>query len=226
MQSQEGTGGEPAAGGPGLRGPVVRRPATAAEAKALAHPLRMRILRLCLDRSLTNKQLAEWLGKDPGTVLHHVRTLVASGFLVPDEVRQGPKGALEKPYRATGKSWTLSLEESPVPEATTTQAMLEAFLAELAEAGGPSAATSFNRLALTLNKASRDELLARVLAILDEFVTRPPDPDGEPYGLLFGMHRRPLGPDGPVRPTGGAAPEPSDSPGDQDPGSGGVAPRS
>jgi DNA-binding transcriptional ArsR family regulator len=213
MINRGGTDGEPAGAAPGLRGPVVRRPATAAEAKALAHPLRMRILRLCLDRSLTNKQLAEWLGKDPGTVLHHVRTLVATGFLVPDEVRQGSKGALEKPYRATGKSWTLSLEESPVPEATATQAMLEAFLAELAEAG-PGAATGFNRLALTLNKASHDELLARVLAILDEFVTRPPDPDGEPYGLLFAMHRRPPGP------------APPDPPGDQDPGSGGVAPRS
>jgi DNA-binding transcriptional ArsR family regulator len=173
-----------------IKGPVVRRPATAAEAKALAHPLRMRILRLCLDQALTNKQLAEWLGKDPGTVLHHVRTLVNTGFLVPGEVRQGDKGALEKPYRATGKSWTLSLEESPVEEATTTQAMLEAFLAELAEAG-MDAATGFNRLALTLNKASLDELLARVVAVLDDFVTRDPDPDGEPYGLLFAMHRRP-----------------------------------
>jgi DNA-binding transcriptional ArsR family regulator len=201
--------GKAGAPGPVVPGPVVRRPATAAEAKALAHPLRMRILRLCLDQALTNKQLAGWLGKDPGTVLHHVRTLVATGFLVPDEVRQGEKGALEKPYRATGKSWTLSLEESPVSEATTTQAMLEAFLAELAEAGGAGAATSFNRLALTINEASRNELLGRVLAILDEFVTRDPDPDGEPYGLLFGMHRRPSGP---------AA--------GQDPGSGGVAPRS
>jgi len=126
---------------PMISGPVVRRPATAAEAKALAHPLRMRILRLCLDRSLTNKQLADWLGKDPGTVLHHVRTLVKSGFLVPDEVRQGEKGALEKPYRATGKSWTLSLEESPVPEGIDAQAMLEAFRAELAEAAtAPTAA--------------------------------------------------------------------------------------
>ena len=175
---------EPVAGGR-----VVRRPATAAEAKALAHPLRMRILRLCLDQALTNKQLAEWLGKDPGTVLHHVRALVATGFLVPDEVRQGEKGALEKPYRATGKSWTLSLEETPVGEVTHTQAMLEAFLAELAEAG-PGAATGFNRLALTLNEASREELQDRVLAILDEFVTRGPDPDGQPYGLLFAMHHR------------------------------------
>ena len=36
-----------------------RRPATPAEAKALASPLRLRILRLCLDQALTNKQLAE-----------------------------------------------------------------------------------------------------------------------------------------------------------------------
>jgi predicted ArsR family transcriptional regulator len=205
---------------PMISGPVVRRPATAAEAKALVHPLRMRILRLCLDRSLTNKQLADWLGKDPGTVLHHVRTLVKSGFLVPDEVRQGEKGALEKPYRATGKSWTLSLEESPVPEGIDAQAMLEAFQAELAEAG-PGAAASFNRLALTLNKASREELESRVLAILDEYVTRPPDPDGEPYGLLFAMHRRSPGPD----PSGGPARPPRTPPG-QGPGRGGVAPRS
>ena len=189
----------------GTKGRVVRRPATAAEAKALAHPLRMRILRLCLDRSLTNKQLAEWLDKDPGTVLHHVRTLVATGFLVPEEVRQGAKGALEKPYRATGRSWNLSLEESPVP--VDAEAMLEAFQAELAEAG-PDAAAGFNRLALTLNKASREELLSRVLAILDEFVTRPPDPDGEPYGLLFAIHHRvPAPPAGRhVSGSGGVAP--------------------
>jgi DNA-binding transcriptional ArsR family regulator len=196
---------------PMIPGSVVRRPATAAEAKALSHPLRMRILRLCLDRSLTNKQLAEWLGKDPGTVLHHVRTLVATGFLVPDEVRQGEKGALEKPYRATGKSWTLSLEESTASPDKDAQAMLEAFLAELAEAG-PGAAAGFDRLALTLNDASRRELESRVLAVLDEYVTRPPDPEGEPYGLLFAMHRRALGPD-PAPPA-------------QDPGSGGVDPRS
>jgi DNA-binding transcriptional ArsR family regulator len=205
---------------PTLRGPVVRRPATAAEAKALAHPLRMRILRLCLDQALTNKQLADWLGKDPGTILHHVRTLVSTGFLVPGEVRQGEKGALEKPYRATGKSWTLSLEESPVAGDMDARAMLEAFQAELAEAG-PGAAAGFNRLALTLNKASREQLESRVLAILDEFVTRPPDPDGEPYGLLFAMHRRSRGPD----PSGEPARSPQPPPG-QDPGSGGVDPTS
>jgi DNA-binding transcriptional ArsR family regulator len=177
-----------------------RRPATPEEAKALAHPMRLRILRLCLDQALTNKQLAERLGKDPGTVLHHVRTLVATGFLVSDEVRQGEKGALEKPYRSTGKSWRLSLEGDASAEADATQAMLQAFLAEVAEAG-PGATHGFKRLALTLNQASLDELDARIFAVLEEFAARPPDPDGQPYGLLFGMHR-------------------------QGPGSGGVAPKS
>jgi predicted ArsR family transcriptional regulator len=169
-----------------------RRTATPEEARALAHPLRLRILRLCRDQAFTNKQLAERLGRDPGTVLHHVRTLVATGFLAADEVRQGDKGALEKPYRSTGKSWTLSLDEAAV-EASPAQAMLEAFLAELAEAGGPEAAAGFDRLALTLNKASLEELQTRVQAIFDEFVSRPPDQDGEAYGLLFAMHR--LAPD-------------------------------
>ena len=169
-----------------------RRPATPEEARALAHPLRLRILRLTYDESLTNKQLAERLGRDPGTVLHHVRNLVTTGFLVPDEVRQGEKGALEKPYRATGKSWSLSLDETAAVESTASQAMLEAFLAELAEAG-PDAATGFSRLALTLDTASLSELQTRMQEVLDEFAARPDDPDGEPYGLFLGMHRRARG---------------------------------
>jgi DNA-binding CsgD family transcriptional regulator len=164
-----------------------RRPATPAEAKALASPLRLRILRLCLDQALTNKQLAERLGRDPGTVLHHVRTLVATGFLAPDEVRQGAKGALEKPYRSTGKSWTLSLDNDVVAETSATQAMLEAFLAELAEAG-PGAVHDFTRLALTLDDDSLEEFETRLREIFDDFAARPPDPGGKTYGLLFGMH--------------------------------------
>ena len=86
--------------------------ATPAELKALAHPLRLRILRLCLRDSLTNKQLADRLGKDPATTLHHVRTLLRSGFLEAEPPRTGETGALEKPYRSTNKSWALSIPRS------------------------------------------------------------------------------------------------------------------
>jgi len=58
---------------------------------------------------LTNKQLADRLGHDPATTLHHVRTLCRTGFLVADDARRGRRGALERPYRATGKSWVLSV---------------------------------------------------------------------------------------------------------------------
>ena len=58
-----------------------RRPASEDEARALASTLRMRILRLCLDVSLTNKEIAARLDRDPASVLHHVRTLVRTGFL-------------------------------------------------------------------------------------------------------------------------------------------------
>src|SRR4051794_11913495 len=102
-----------------------KRAATPAEFKAMAHPLRLRILRLCLHDAMTNKDLAERLHKDPATTLHHVRMLVESGFLRPDQIRRGSRGALEKPYRATGKSWVLSaatpaqvkLEEAAVLDA-------------------------------------------------------------------------------------------------------------
>jgi DNA-binding CsgD family transcriptional regulator len=164
-----------------------RRAATPEEAKALAHPLRLRILRLCIDQALTNRQLAERLGRDPGTVLHHVRTLVATGFLVPDEVRQGEKGALEKPYHSTGKSWSLSLDEGPAVETSASQAMLEAFLAELAEAG-PGAATGFSsrrrcRRCSTSSRPGRPTRTASPTACCSPCTagrtSRPPVPEGE-----------------------------------------------
>src|SRR4051794_17169207 len=76
-----------------------------ADARALASTVRMRILRLCLDEALTNRELAERLGRNPATVLHHVRTLADRGFLVAEPARRGTRGAREVPYRATGKSW-------------------------------------------------------------------------------------------------------------------------
>jgi predicted ArsR family transcriptional regulator len=162
-----------------------RRPATPAEARALAHPLRLRILRHCWDEELTNKQLADRLGADPGTVIHHVRTLVATGFLVPGAVRTGPRGALEKPYRATGKSWTLNVGE--VENASL--ALVDAFRAELAEAGD-GAVEALSRFALTLDDEARDDFVRRLSSLVEEFVHREPDEGGRPYGVLIAVHRR------------------------------------
>ena len=162
-----------------------RRQATSAEAKALAHPLRLRILRLCLDRARTNKELADHLGLAPATVLHHVRTLVDTGFLAPDEIRTGPTGALEKPYLATRMSWDLEADDDAV-----SLAMVQAFRDEVIEAGA-DAMRSLTRLGLVLNEDSEDELRTRLWEIVEEFQARPADPDGRPLALFLALHRRP-----------------------------------
>ena len=87
--------------------PEKRRRATEAEAAALASGIRLRIIRLTFAEALTNRELAERLGRDPATTLHHVRTLVDTGFLVAEAARRGARGSREIPYRATKLSWAL-----------------------------------------------------------------------------------------------------------------------
>jgi DNA-binding transcriptional ArsR family regulator len=168
-----------------------RRPATAQEIKALAHPLRIRILRLCLRREMTNKELADRLGSDPGTVYYHVRQLVAAGLLEPGEVRTGASGALEKPYRSATSTWWLDgpLENEP---ADVRFMPVEAFQEELREAGPESVAASA-RFVLHLTQEEVEELDRKILVVLDEYIAtedeRRGDPDRPAHGGIFLMHR-------------------------------------
>jgi DNA-binding transcriptional ArsR family regulator len=172
----------------GPRYPRPRRQATALEAKALAHPLRARILRLCAQQELTNKQLADRLGVQPGTVFYHVRLLLESGLLQPAEVRTGASGALEKPYRSTAASWWL---DNPLGGADPDVQMtpFEAFQQELAEAGPESVAFS-TRITLHLSAEEAAELDRRLLAVLDPYVeTEHERLDRPAHGGMIVFHR-------------------------------------
>lgn len=142
-----------------------RTPATAAQAKALGSAIRLRILRLCLHDELTNQQLATRLKCDPSTLLYHARILVEAGFLERVATRHGPSGAVEKPYRSTGITWNLDLG---IDQHDATHAMLEAFRAEVAEAG-PESVESISRFVLHLDDRERDEMVERIQSILDEY---------------------------------------------------------
>jgi predicted ArsR family transcriptional regulator len=163
-----------------------RRDATPAEFKAMAHPLRLRILRLCLHDALTNKQLADHLGQDPATVLHHVRTLCAAGFLEPDPPRTGARGALEKPYRATGKSWILSVPD-PDDQVASVVATIDALRGEIL-AAGPTSVVVNSRLGLRLSEAEAAELAARLEEVVESYAARAPTTDGELYGMYVSVH--------------------------------------
>ena len=160
------------------------------ELKALAHPLRWRILRLCFERAWTNQELAERLEVAPATVLRHVRALVGTGFLVAEPVRTGAKGALERPYRATGRTWKLGLVDDGEGLAQQVDlALLAAHRAEFLEAG-PDAGREVRRGMMRLGKRSQEELTARLVELITEFADRD-EPDGEPLSYLWSLVARP-----------------------------------
>jgi predicted ArsR family transcriptional regulator len=165
--------------------PVIRgekRRATDAEARALASALRLRILRLCYSEALTNKEIAQRLDRHPATVLHHVRTLVDTGFLAAGPVRRGTRGSREVPYRATGKSWLMDVDD----RRWSRDPMLAAFLEEVAEVGEQRLESS--RLGLRLSPADLAEFRERLHGLLDEYARRPADPRAERWSLYLGMH--------------------------------------
>jgi DNA-binding transcriptional ArsR family regulator len=171
--------------------PVPRRAATAAEHRALAHPLRLQILRLCLHEERTNKELADALGRDPATVLHHVRRLVDAGFLRAGEPRRGRRGSREKPYLATRLSWSLDTaiggDGAAVPIAVA-----DAHAAEVrsALAADPAALVASTRLGLRLTEGRLEALRAHLEAMGEELAGAD-DPDGTPVSVYLHVHRRP-----------------------------------
>ncbi len=160
-----------------------RRRATDAEYRAIASAVRLRILRLTLGEALTNKELAERLGRNPATVLHHVRTLVDTGFLEALPARRGTRGSREVPYRATGKSWLMDFDDRPAPRRDP---LLAAFLEEVATVGEEHLQSS--RLGLRLSAADLEEFLQRLHGLLDEYARRPSDPSGPRWSVYVGMH--------------------------------------
>jgi DNA-binding transcriptional ArsR family regulator len=159
--------------------------ASEAEAKAVASAVRLRILRLCLDSPLTNKEIAQRLEANPATVLHHVRKLVDTGFLAPQEERVGARGAREIPYLATRKSWALQLGDEFRSDLAS--AMLEVFRAEVEQVPDPARIHTV-RLGLRLNDEQYLEVASRFKALFNEVALMEPGPGAKPYSLFMAMH--------------------------------------
>jgi hypothetical protein len=117
-------------------------------------------------------------------VLHHVRKLVQTGFLVAEGERRGARGAREVPYRATGKSWVLDVVDEGQERAKGI-ALVEAFLDDARRVGFDNIDST--RLGLRLTPAEHEELTDRMFTLVEEFRLRRSD--GEPWSLFIGLHR-------------------------------------
>src|SRR5438105_15444312 len=88
-----------------------------AQMRALAHPLRLRIMELFAEQPRTTKQVAELLGQPPTRLYHHVAALERAGLLVLKETRQN-RGAVEKWYAGVAKQYQAGDEKTSKSKAS------------------------------------------------------------------------------------------------------------
>jgi DNA-binding transcriptional ArsR family regulator len=76
--------------------------------KALGHPLRLRVLEMLgtSGEAITNRELANKLGVDPGHLHFHVRMLLRAGLITLVDVGKGR----EKPYRPVARTLRVAPE--------------------------------------------------------------------------------------------------------------------
>jgi DNA-binding transcriptional ArsR family regulator len=154
--------------------------------KALGHPLRLRVLEtLGADEGheLTNRELANRLGVDPGHLHFHVRMLLNAGLI---ELADR-SGGREKPYRAVARHVRVA------PELITTGAAndaREAMLDQVRQGWSEFASSGSFRSAQLNVRLDPQE----VRALFREFVQRASeleDESKEPLTVTFFSHPPP-----------------------------------
>src|ERR1043165_3084993 len=104
--------------------PVLKR--SVADLRALAHPLRLRMMELFAESPKTTKQVAELLGQPPTRLYHHVAALERAGLLVLEETRQN-RGAVEKYYAGVAQRFGATQDKKS--KSKTSQAARKALAA-------------------------------------------------------------------------------------------------
>ena len=165
---------------------------TPAQWKALSHPLRLRILELLADQSLTNEELAAAIGEQSGKLYFHTKKLLDAGLIVLKSTRQ--KGPItEKLYRAVSRRF---IAPAPIkggkapPLEPYLSAGLDLYRTAWVETGGLPGQTEIGfHLVLGLVPARRTEFVVRLKSLFDDFRAAGSEaPDTRPLALTVLMH--------------------------------------
>jgi DNA-binding transcriptional ArsR family regulator len=141
--------------------------------KALAHPLRIRILAILEEEAASPSELAEQLDAPLGNVAYHVRALANLGLI--KLVRTTPvRGAVEHHYKAQERARVSEGAWGQVPSIVR-QAMVDSSLEQIGEYVGAAAAAGgfdgdgahLTRTSLVLDDQGRKDLAAAVNELLD-----------------------------------------------------------
>lgn len=163
--------------------------------KAIADPVRSRILGVIQTRPATAKQIAKRLGKSPGTIGHHLEVLETAGLAQVVETRV-VHGITAKYYTRTARifsfhfspditghtSMTLDIARSASRELTESLATYGDKCDVVLEAGFPHARITEERARHYRQRLSN---------LLDDLVAEPIDPGGRVYGVYMAMFLAP-----------------------------------
>ena len=141
--------------------------------KALAHPLRIRILAILEDRVASPSEIAEQLDAPLGNVSYHVRQLSELGLI--SLVRETPvRGTLEHHYKAeirpriTDKAWSAAPD---IVKHATVSATLEQIGVNVNRAAGDGGFSKDNahlsRIPLVLDSEGWNEIAGELNGLLD-----------------------------------------------------------
>lgn len=141
--------------------------------KALAHPLRVNILRILQNRVASPSDIASELSAPLGNVSYHVRVLERAGLLKLERTRQR-RGAIEHYYGAVGRLLITDKAWAQVPEIIK-NALLSATLdqtvryvgAAVSIGGFERSDAHVSRRPMTLDKQGFTDLAAAVKELLD-----------------------------------------------------------
>jgi DNA-binding transcriptional ArsR family regulator len=133
--------------------------------KALGHPLRVRVLEMLGqdgEWQLTNRELAQRLGVDPGHLHFHVRMLLRAGLI---ELADTEGRGREKPYRAVAKVFRVAPELLSAGGASDLQA---AMIEQVQRAHGLYSEQGTFRGAQLELRLGMDEALGLMTKFLDD----------------------------------------------------------
>ena len=150
-----------------------------AELRALAHPLRLRLIELFGEQPRTTKQVADLLGQPPTRLYHHVAALERAGLLVLEKTRKN-RGTIEKwfttPSRAIGaapapgkRRGSASTRDRRAAAITIFEQSKQELLEAMAEPDSAMLARVVVRSPADKQKAVRERLLAFIDELQREF---------------------------------------------------------
>lgn len=161
--------------------------------RAIADPIRSKILGIIQTRPATAKQIADRLGEAPGTIGHHLQVLERAG-LAQIVARRVVHGIVAKYYTRTARIFTFEF-----PREITGHALMKPDILEAAQAEHIEAVSAYGDTApcesafphVRISDARAQMYQERLEDLLNDLLAEPVDSTGRVYGIVFEMFLAP-----------------------------------